>query len=158
MRWALVVVLCLCLFQMSCSKQKRGPVFNNKVPLTKVKGKILVDGKPERGVIVMYTPVNPVAETRPEVVSRFWVFTNEAGEFNMRTYEPGDGIPEGEYRLNFQWTPTSEEETARLGNLDKLGGQYSDPEKPVQLFTAKKSGTPLEIGLIELKSASVGMK
>jgi hypothetical protein len=155
MRFPIAIALIVtCFLQVSCSRS-RGPKVKDKVPLAKVKGKVLVDGQPASGVIVRYAPENPVAETRKEVLGRFYVMTNSKGDFALRTYANGDGVPFGDYLLTMTWFSQDKDEILRAGEVDKLGGQYAKtPYSKFKVEAAKE----IDLGTIELKSPSLKKK
>ncbi len=143
-------IVCLCLLQTSCSGPKR-PVAKDKVPLTHVTGTIHVDGEPVSGVNIRYVPKGEIAEKREQYVNSFNVQTNESGEFSLKTYARGDGVPEGEYGLFFTLYPQDRAEQIRDGEYDKLGEQYSNRGKPLKVIKVEV-GDDVDVGTIELKS------
>lgn len=145
-----VAIMITCLTQVSCFRSK-APEIKDKVPLTKVTGKVLVDGEPTGGVLLRYRPESDVGEKRPEYAS-FYVHTKEDGTFTLRTYVNGDGVPQGDYKLFFQYFPATLKESRQIGDGDKLGGKYSNPKEPPKKFSVK-DGSPVDLGTFELKSS-----
>ena len=146
---SLWIVCCLCctLCQASCSRPKRPPI-TDKVPLTHVTGIDLVDGVPTSGVHVQYVPQGEIAERRERYLNRFFLMTGEGGTFSLSTYVNGDGIPYGEYVLEFKFL-----EQRLSGEVDKFGGNYSNVRSPFMTIKVEKDAD-LELGEIELKTRS----
>lgn len=143
-----VMILAICLTQTSC--RSKAPEIKDKVALTKVTGKVLVNGEPAGGVLIRYRPSSDVGEKRPEYAS-FFVHSREDGTFALRTYVQGDGIPAGNYKLFFQYFPLTQKEARQMGDGDRLGGKYSDPKAPPKVVEVKE-GNPVDLGTIELKT------
>ncbi len=130
---AATVVVMLCL---GCSEPKGGP----RVETFPVTGTVLVDGAPASGLLVACYP-----QGEAEVNHRLAVLTDEQGAFSIGTYEAGDGLPEGEYKITFEWI-----EGAMLGpESDKLKGAYADPDESEYTVTVAK-GDDNELGEIKL--------
>ncbi len=123
----------------------------NVKPTVRVTGKVLVDGAPpETAVAVTAHLTSGTGGDQPLSSGG----TGNEGVFELTTYNRGDGLPVGEYKLTFLWMEL------RLGggalqtpNGDKLGGQYSDPK--TSQFTVKvvESDDVQDIGVFELKKA-----
>ncbi len=141
------VICCVCctLCQASCSRPKRPPI-TDKVPLTHVTGTVLVDGVPTSGVHVQYVPQGEIAERRERYLNRFFLMTGEGGKFSLSTYVNGDGIPYGEYVLEFKLL-----EQRLSGEVDKFGGNYSNIRAPFMTIKVEKDAD-LDLGEIELKT------
>ena len=149
-RIGVVAIAAYCLVLASCSSGP--PPIKNKVPVTKVKGIVTVNGQPVKNVMVRCLPTAPIAEKRREFIIRFVVFTNEDGSFALRTYAADDGLPAGNYALTFKWFPPTEEERKREGaENDRLDGKYLDMKDSVKSFTVEE-GKPLDLGMIDLKA------
>ncbi len=133
------------LSQASCSRTKR-PLITDKVPLTHVTGTVLVDGVPTSGVHVQYVPQGEIAERRERYLNRFFLMTGEGGKFSLSTYVNGDGIPYGEYVLEFKLL-----EQRLSGEVDKFSGNYSNIRSPFMTIKVEK-GADVDLGEIELKT------
>ena len=144
---SLWIVCCLCctLCQTSCARPKRPPI-TDKVPLTHVTGTVLVDGVPTSGVHVQYVPQGEIAERRERYLNRFFLMTGDGGKFSLSTYVNGDGIPYGEYVLEFKLL-----EQRLSGEVDKFGGNYSNVRSPFMTIKVEKDAD-LDLGEIELKT------
>lgn len=66
----------------------------------KVKGKVTYMGNPLAGASVAFSPQGD----QPAAVGR----TNDAGEFSLMTYRPGDGAAAGDYKVMISITDSAE--------------------------------------------------
>ena len=144
------ILFTLCLVQSSCSRSKR-PVAKDKVPLVHVTGTVHVDEQPASGVMIRYVPLSQIAETRPQYINGFTVQSDSDGAFQFKTYAKGDGVPAGEYALLFTMFSQDKAEQIRDGEYDKLGGQYSNVQRPLKTIKVVED-EDIELGVIELKS------
>lgn len=111
--WSLLLVAATLI---GCGSKSDGLV---KYP---VRGKVLVDGQPEAGVVVRFTHTDPKL-AGPN--ARFPVgVTNGQGDFQLSTNGDHDGAVEGEYQIAFQWPEQDEPPPG-----DHLGGVYANPAK-----------------------------
>lgn len=136
----LIGYLLLSLISAGC--QKSAPA--GRKPTVPVRGKVIVDGQPAEMVSVACNPVEGIDTKNPTITS---TVTGKDGVFQLMTYETGDGVPEGKYRLTFEWTAISP--LKRSAPEDKLGGRYRDParsEFPLDV----KPGEPIDLGEIKL--------
>ncbi|WP_166830060.1 hypothetical protein [Thalassoroseus pseudoceratinae] len=117
-------------------------------PTAPVTGIITIDGQPPKNPVKITThPVDGMDQEHP---SFSHCMTGENGAFEISTYETGDGVPEGEYRLTFQAGQMNLVSRSYSGDLFK--GRYSDPEKSE--FTLTVSGTdPIDLGTINLSTS-----
>ena len=136
----LAVVASVLVCGIACSKEQRG----NRKETSPVKGKVLVDGQPVGQMAVRCFSVTGIDKENPSLSS---CFTGQDGTFQISTYEQGDGVPEGEYALTFQWGELNLFSKSYDG--DKLNGRYNDPAKSEVKFTVTK-GQPVELGEIKL--------
>lgn len=133
------------LMESACSRPGRPPI-TDKVPLTRVTGTVLVDGVPMSGVHIQYVPQGAIAEKRERYLNRFFLLSGNGGRFSLSTYQTGDGIPYGEYVLEFKWI-----EQRLSGELDKLGGHYANAKLPFMIIQVEENHD-LDLGEIELKT------
>jgi hypothetical protein len=120
----LLVVLALTLATSGCSSGKR----------YKVTGKVLVNGQPAAGAIVVLTPTgNPgTMDRKPSAVA------GADGTFALNTLAADDGVAPGDYLVTVTWPgkPVSGGRPKGLGGdderattPDQLRGKYSDPQQ-----------------------------
>jgi len=129
---AVVVIVCV-----GCGGEPKG---GPRVETSPVTGKILVDGVPAASLEVTCHP-----QGGSEVNYPLNTLTDEQGQFSLGTYESGDGLPAGEYKLTFEWL-----EGTMLGpTTDKLKEAYSDPAKSEFTVTVKE-GEENDMGEIKL--------
>jgi hypothetical protein len=71
-------------------------------PMHPVRGKVLFDGKPPAGALVVLHPLGPAgAAPRPRAK------VEEDGSFTVGTFDARDGAPAGEYAVTVQWWRSS---------------------------------------------------
>jgi hypothetical protein len=110
-----------------------------------VTGVVLVDGQPASQVQVTLHDVKGMDAAQPTLTSGF---TNDDGTFSLTTYEFGDGVPAGEYKVTFLWGQLNMV-SMQYGGPDKLNDRYNNPDKtPFQVKVEK--GKPADMGKIEL--------
>ena len=139
-RCLIVVCMCISLACASCGSAVKDP---NRKPVVKVSGKVLLDGKPVKGIGVEFHPIQPDKMALVESKG----ITDATGAFQMMTYATGDGAPKGDYVVTFEMTD------GRLAP-DKLKNLYNNPlesqfkvtvsDKPVKLepYDLKVEGIP----------------
>ena len=109
---------------------------------TPVVGVLLVDGQASPGIAARANPVGQAGDMSP----RSGV-TDENGKFAFSTYESGDGLVAGEYKLTFEWVRMNPMTKRSIG--DRLKGRYADPEASEHVIQVK-DGEPLDLGAIVL--------
>lgn len=121
-------------------------------PVTKVKGRLLIDGKAEPMVTVQLNRVGgPDEKAGTSKLLTVSGFTDPEGNFNIGTYDRGpdaDGAPDGEYTVTFLWGQIGLMSGRYEG--DKFEGKYADPEKSKWPVTV--AGAPVDMGTIELST------
>jgi hypothetical protein len=77
----------------------RGNPEGDRLPVYPVVGRLLVDGQPAGGAVIVLHPQDPSipADVRPTAQ----VLAD--GTFKVTTYEPGDGAPLSGYKLTVEW-------------------------------------------------------
>ncbi len=73
---------------------------DDKIARYPVTGTVLVDGRPAEGATVIFYPVGGSEEFQKE---RPFGVTDANGKFDLRTFQPGDGAPAGEYKVMARW-------------------------------------------------------
>jgi hypothetical protein len=109
-----------------------------------VVGKVLVDGEPA-GFLAVNCVLQSAADKEHPTESK--CLTENDGRFKIATYVSGDGVPEGDYVLTFQWGELNLFTHSYDG--DKLNGRYRDPATSPIKFTVIR-GEPTDLGEINL--------
>lgn len=110
-----------------------------------VSGTVLVDGSPAENLAVRAHPVGGIDQNDPTVSS---AFTDQAGNFTFSTFETGDGIPGGEYKLTFEWGEMNLL-SMQYGGPDKLNSRYTNPENSTRVINVGPDYAE-DLGKIEL--------
>lgn len=102
--------------------------------LYQAKGSLTINGKPAEGAMLIFVPVEPgllIDErgTRPHA------YVDANGEFQVTTYQEGDGIPIGQYRVGLIW----ENKPNSSSSWDKLQGKYVNPDS-TQILVSVQPG------------------
>jgi len=134
-----IVAFALVIVCMGCGGEPKG---GPRVDTFPVIGKVLVDGAPAAGVLVACHP-----QGESSINHQLTVYTGEDGAFSIGTYEAGDGLPEGDYKLTFEWM----EGPMLSPGKDKFKKKYADPEKSEHTVTVK-NGEENDLGEIALKT------
>jgi hypothetical protein len=126
-------------------------------PTMRVTGKVLVDGAaPEIPVVVKAYPEGGATQDQAPSSGG----TGADGVFELSTYNQGDGLPAGDYKLTFVCTELKLGGAALGGApLDKLGGQYANPKTTPFSVTVKESKDKeskdvVDLGVFQLKKSS----
>jgi hypothetical protein len=137
-------VLTLSWFIAGCSKTEEG-----RIPVYPVSGKVTVNGQSAAGARVVFYGATPDL-TGPGTPAPAGT-TDENGEFRLRSYDPEDGAPAGEFKVTVDWPepipPNVDQEMYRP--KDRLQGRYSNPDKSGLRITVPEGGG--ELPPIELK-------
>jgi len=112
-----------------------------------VKGKITVDGQaPGSAVRIECVPVAGLDATDPTVSG---TECDPEGNFQISTYQQGDGVPPGDYILTFTWQEFNLMSRQYTGK-DKLNGRYADPKSASAQKISVKAGEPTDLGVVAL--------
>lgn len=116
-----------------------------------VKGKVLVNGQPAHEAQV--TLNRTFAEKNPVAPS---AMTDQNGDFQVTSYQFGDGAPEGEYVVTITWRERSGITKQDFDGPDRLGGAYAtqDKTKGMPGFVVKVDKKPTELPPFELKQSA----
>ena len=137
-----IVSTALVALQGCAEKLPDGP----RVPTTPVVGQVLVDGKPAGSLSVGCEAQFEKDQTVPHTGA----FTDKDGKFALSTFESGDGVPLGKYKLTFMWGQFNLM-NGQYGGPDKLGGKYrKGADSNVEFEVDKVSKEKLDLGTIEL--------
>ncbi len=126
-----------------CKDEPRG---GPRVVTIPVSGVVTVDGKPQGQIAIRAEPVNGPTPTN----STPSTFTEADGKFSLTTYETGDGVPVGEYKLTFKWGQINLFNGRYEG--DKFKGKYADPDKSEVSIQVTESSEPVDLGAIDLRT------
>lgn len=127
-----------------------GCVGEARVDVHPVQGSVNVMGKPTGGVALQFHPANAAHQIFPRAV------TAADGTFHLSTYEPNDGIPEGDYVVTASWrlvdsTDDMEMHPDELSLAEEsLDAAVTDPETSplrVTIVSGSNSLPPFEINL-----------
>lgn len=130
-------LFCMCGCQPATDRKATFPVT----------GVVYVDGEPADMLAVKANPIGGMDQVQPTVSS---AFTDADGKFSFSTYETGDGIPAGEYKLTFLWGEMNLV-SMQYGGPDKLKNRYEDIGKSKVAFRAGE-GEEISLGRIDLKT------
>jgi len=121
---------------------------NGRVKVYPVQGKVLVGGAPAGGARVVFYPQSDELKKPGMPVPEG--MTDNQGIFKLRSYEPNDGAPEGEFKVSVVWFEPRKDGTIEdsPSAKDRLGGRYSNPQKSNLTAKVEKGGgeiPPFEI-------------
>ena len=125
----------LTLLVLGCSGDGRPPAL-------KAGGKVVYQGKPANGALVVFHPQGKDRENGPKPVAT----TADDGSFQLTTYNENDGAPAGDYLATIVWnqsgskTPTFSISEGGSGGADKLGGKYGNPKGSTLKFAVTSQG------------------
>lgn len=112
-----------------------------------VHGKVMVDGKPTKGIYVFLHPAAQPATHGifPNAIS------NEQGEYWVSTYDAEDGAPLGDYVVTAKW-PMGEGLMVHSESPDRLQGRYANPAKSSTKISVKEAtrAKPNEVPSLEM--------
>lgn len=111
------VALLMAVAFVGCSKSE------SRLPVHPVTGQVTFNGKPAAGAAVVFHPKNTA--TNPTAQAK----ADAQGNFNLTTYQAGDGAAPGEYAVTVELRPTVTVEGGELGlGQNILPPQYSSPK------------------------------
>jgi hypothetical protein len=125
-RAPLLLLAAASLFACSCSRSDQAAV-------SPVRGQVFTPrATPAAGALVVFHPVAAEHDTPLKPLA----YVDEQGNFELTTYNQGDGAPSGEYVITVEWrekpaTPFS----ANQEGKDRLRGKYADPASSQFRFT-----------------------
>lgn len=102
---------------------------SNTVTCYPVTGRVLVNGQPATGAVVVFHPVDSSEKLQ---ALRPYGTVDSAGVYTLNCYTQGDGAPAGEYLVTIAWEvdgagADSDDPEASAIVPDRLKGKYSDP-------------------------------
>lgn len=108
-----------------------------KPKLYSASGVCRVNGMPASGALLNLIPMGmpvDIRETHP------WGIVDQNGTFKLSTYQLGDGIPVGEYKLTLYWLV----EPSDPMSGDRLKGKFKSVEKALRTVTIVAGENNLE--------------
>jgi hypothetical protein len=92
-----------------------------------VQGKVIYRGQPASGFRVTFHPLQDIGQLKfaPSAI------TEKDGSFRLRSYEPDDGAPLGDYVVTLEWPDhlIQADDPDPKPEVDRLRGAYSDPRR-----------------------------
>jgi hypothetical protein len=122
---------------------------DGRVKVYPVSGKVRVQGKPVEGArVVLYALDEELKKPGMPIPDGM---TDAEGNFKLRSYDPDDGAPEGEFKVCITWLEAQPD--GRIADTptakDRLDGRYASPQKSNLTATVEKGGG--EIGPFDLQ-------
>ena len=100
---------------------------NGRIEVFPVTGKVLVKGQPAEGASVIFYSQSPAPEGKTMPVPAGTTDAN--GDYQLTSYESGDGAPAGEYKVAIIWyEPPPANAVGVVEQRDRLRGRYASPE------------------------------
>lgn len=157
MQRSLWTVLCSCLLmicgcgpRLETDEERLARLVPGASAMTKVTGKVTVDGAPGKDVWVTLHPAQGgTAAQIPRAQVR------EDGTFQVTTYLDGDGAPPGDYNITFE-SLTFRQIGGRWVGPDKLKNLYNNPKATT--FHVSVKDAPVELPPFELKVSGLAAK
>jgi len=113
--WISVAVYCCAV---GCSRS------NDHLAVHPVKGKVLFDGNPVTGALVVLHPQQADATQAVRPLA----YTKDDGSFAIATYDAGDGAPKGRYVATVEWLVRPKgKEDEQIVVPNKLPARYGNP-------------------------------
>lgn len=95
-----------------------------RVKTTPVQGEVLFDGNPIPGALVVFHPASPGNNGAPPARAT----VQDDGVFHLTTYDSGDGIPPGDYKVTVEWRPLVENGGEFKAGPNRLPEKYARPD------------------------------
>ena len=96
-----------------------------QVPLHPVTGTMTLDGKPIAGARLA---LHAIQGAKAQDITPTGV-TDDNGQFQISTYQPLDGAPEGSWSVTVSWPEVSAGGSDPEYGRERLPARYQDPEK-----------------------------
>jgi|SRR5262245_8874150 hypothetical protein len=137
---ALRVRLCLVILVIGTATAACNQASSDRLPVFKVKGKVLYKGTPLAGALVVFErsggPSAGTSGVRGSGPIRATARTSSDGSFQLMTYVGNDGAPSGDYLVGISSVPrhaetnllSTEGAPKSRANPDILRGRYADPK------------------------------
>jgi hypothetical protein len=146
-RRTLIVMAIMVIMPFGCSGRPKG---EQRLKTYPVEGIVHVDGDPRGNVLVTFHGVGEETKMKRRLVAE----TDENGKFVASTYDRGDGLPEGTYKLTFRidvdMPGVADPRKRNAATVDLFKNAYANPEKSEHQVTVK--GAKVKLDVIELSS------
>ena len=114
----------------------------------RINGKITSGGEPATGAMVR---LHPTGDVKLTMIPEGQVQAD--GTFAVSTFEPGDGVPPGTYKVCITW----KDQVRSFGEMrdvgsDKFGGVYATPEKTTLSVTITATSADVVFDLPAVKN------
>jgi len=147
-RWrATLAIAGLSVLLASCTAEPKG---GPRIVVIPAEGEVLVDGEPAYDAIVVFHPNTPHHIPAGGTAAHSQGQVDAEGKFVVSTYERGDGLPVGEYKVSITWHERSGMSMRDYGGPDRLKGKYKDPETTGFTLTVSEGEETLSIPRFEL--------
>jgi hypothetical protein len=114
---------------------------DGRIEVYPVSGKVLVNDVPaEKAKVVFYPVSENLRQPGMPIPS---AHTDAVGEFRLRSYDPDDGAPAGEYNVSIIWLDKKAGDDETQESKDRLGMRYFDPHKSGLKVTIEEGGAEL---------------
>jgi hypothetical protein len=117
-------------------------------------GKLTINSLPANGAVIRLYPVTPQADTLSPVIPTGIV--QEDGSFELTSYRSGDGAPEGDYYVTFEW-PDPKLLPPQLSTIedppDRLKNRYTTPDRSslqVHIAAGENQLEPMVLEKVEI--------
>ncbi|WP_291172316.1 hypothetical protein [Gimesia sp.] len=110
--------------------------------LQTVEGRLTINGEPAAGAMLVFYPAQ--GEEFDSRGSRPRAKVEENGNFQVTTYQSGDGAPAGDYQVGILWFDNPDSSTP----WNKLGKRYANPRESDITVTVEEGNnqlTPIEL-------------
>jgi hypothetical protein len=141
--------LFFCMVILGCGEESS---FKSIVPVFPTSGKILYQGKPLAGVILIFHSTDVKQKIKSQAT------TDEDGKFVATTFKTADGAPEGDYTITLTVSSNesdSAREDAAIERKSRKEGPVRFPSKyqnpatsPLKVKVTKKQP---DLGILEIK-------
>jgi hypothetical protein len=130
----------MAIFLTACSGD------DQRVPVYPVKGKVTVAGEVPVGALIVFYPVQPVAEKDLRPSAKIGL----DGTFSLTTYVADDGAPAGEYTATIQWNKLIKKGQDYSAGPNVVPEQYRAPEtSPWRIKVENKPNELAPVNIVE---------
>src|SRR5262245_8365201 len=112
----------LCLTAAACGQQESG-----RLPVHPATGVVTWNGEPLAGALLVFHPITALSGPDEEPVPVPGANSHDDGTFTVSTYLPGDGLPEGDYRVTVSCEDRGAEKAKDDDYPEMLPARYQNP-------------------------------